>query len=154
MALQGKKVLVVHPFSESIRRSFLEAREKLFQDPRVLPPFDLITLKAVQSHAGAGSGFSSWFEALDCMKRQMTDIDFDLCIVGAGAYGLPLAAHAKSLGKQAIHMGGATQVLFGIIGRRWEVHPVVRRFINSAWRRPSLAETPPNALSVENGCYW
>jgi hypothetical protein len=152
--LGGKRVLVVHPFAESIRRSYAESRSRLFRDPSVLPQFQLTTMKAVQSHAGAQCGFSSWFEALDSMKERMTGITFDVCIVGAGAYGLPLASYAKSMGKQAIHMGGASQVLFGIIGKRWEEHPVVGRLINEFWRRPSPDETPPNAHLVENGCYW
>jgi hypothetical protein len=153
-ALEGKRVLVVHPFADSIQRRYQEARTDLFRNPHVLPSFHLMTLKAVQSHAGAVSGFASWFEALDDMKCQMAALNFDVCIVGAGAYGLPLACYAKSQGKQAIHMGGATQVLFGIIGRRWEQHPVIRTFINSAWKRPTEEETPPDARSVENGCYW
>jgi hypothetical protein len=153
-ALAGMRVLVVHPFAASIRASFREARARLFKNPAVLPSFDLLTLKAVQSNAGALSGFISWFEALDHMKGQMAALDFDVCIVGAGAYGLPLAAHAKGLGKQAVHMGGASQVLFGIIGRRWEEHPIIKTFINSSWRRPAPGETPPEAQSVEGGCYW
>jgi hypothetical protein len=152
--LEGKRVLVVHPFAASIRRSYEESREHLFENPRVLPAFTLLTLKAVQSNAGATGGFATWFEALRAMKERMRALQFDVCIVGAGAYGLPLASFAKGLGKQAIHMGGASQVLFGIIGRRWEGHPVIRTMINPAWRRPSMEETPPNARLVENGCYW
>jgi hypothetical protein len=152
--LAGKRVLVVHPFAGSIEASYAQSRTQLFQDPQVLPEFDLVTLKAVQSNAGARSGFASWFKALEWMKARISEIDFDVCIVGAGAYGLPLAAHAKSLGRQAIHMGGASQILFGIIGRRWEEHPVIHRFFNAAWRRPSRDETPTNARAVEDGCYW
>ena len=153
-ALEGKRVLVIHPFAASIEESFHESRARLFENPAVLPLFDLFTLKAVQSNGGAYSGFASWFDALESMKKRMSSLDFDVCIVGAGAYGLPLAHHAKSLGKQAIHMGGASQVLFGIIGRRWEEHDFIKKLINSAWRRPSAAETPPDAHLVENGCYW
>ncbi len=153
-ALEGRRVLVVHPFAASIQGSFREARARLFENPRVLPSFHLLTLKAVQSHAGASCGFASWFDALSFMKDRIRALDFDVCIVGAGAYGLPLAAFAKNLGKQAIHMGGASQVLFGIIGRRWEEHPIIKTFINSAWRRPTADETPPDARLVENGCYW
>ena len=45
---------------------------------------------------------------------------FDVAIIGCGAYGMPLAAMLKQAGKQAIHLGGATQLLFGIKGKRWE----------------------------------
>jgi hypothetical protein len=153
-ALRGKRVLVVHPFAESIRASYWEKRSFLFMNPKVLPDFDLLTMKAVQSQAGAAPGFATWFEALSSMKDTLAKMSFDVCVVGAGAYGLPLAAFVKTLGKQAIHMGGATQVFFGIIGRRWESHPVIGKMINEHWRRPNMNEVPPRAMSVEGGCYW
>ena len=50
------------------------------------------------------------------MKSQMDQTDYDIALIGCGAYGFPLAAHAKRMGKQAIHMGGSLQLLFGIRG--------------------------------------
>jgi chemotaxis response regulator CheB len=73
---------------------------------------------------------------------------------GAGAWSLPLVAHAKSLGAFAIHLGGATQILFGIKGGRWDMHPEVSAFYNEAWTRPSLCETPQGIQKIEGGCYW
>lgn len=43
-------------------------------------------------------------------------INFDTAIIGCGAYGMPLAAQIKNAGRQAIHLGGAVQLLFGIKG--------------------------------------
>ena len=45
---------------------------------------------------------------------------FDIAIIGCGAYGLPLAAKLKKEGRQAIHLAGVTQLMFGIKGKRWE----------------------------------
>jgi hypothetical protein len=75
--------------------------------------------------------------------------------IGAGAYGLPLAAFVKEQGRQAVHVGGATQLLFGVKGRRWEAESedVVALF-NDYWVRPSAEETPAGASLVEGGCYW
>jgi hypothetical protein len=115
-ALTGKKVLVVHPFAETIERQY-KKRELLF-DNNLLPDFDLKTIMAVQTIAGAKSNFVDWFEALQFMKNQIDAVDYDICIIGAGAYGFPLAAHVKHRGKKAIHLGGVTQLLFGIKGRR------------------------------------
>ena len=42
--------------------------------------------------------------------------DFDVALIGCGAYGFPLAAKLKTAGKQAIHLGGVLQALFGIKG--------------------------------------
>jgi hypothetical protein len=154
--LAGKRVLVVHPFARTIEAQYRANREKLFEDPRVLPQFELQTVRAVQSHAGAECGFPSWFDALDHMKAQVAECEFDIAIVGAGAYGLPLSAAIKEMGRQAVHMGGATQLLFGIMGRRWEVEAadVVAPLFNDHWVRPSAEETPAGAAEVEGGCYW
>lgn len=153
-AVQGKRVLVIHPFAESIREQYENKRTMLFENPGVLPEFHLHTIKAVQSIAGEPTGFATWFDALDSMKTAMDAVEYDVCIVGAGAYGLPLAAHAKSSGKSAVHMGGGTQILFGIKGRRWDDHEVISNLYNDAWVRPKALETPRSFSSVEDGCYW
>ena len=152
-ALEGKKVLVVHPFESSIRSQY-SRRSELWDDSEVLPRFELMTLRAVQSHAGCSSEYPDWFAALDHMERLIASMDFDVALVGCGAYGLPLCAHIKRLGKKAIHLAGWTQILFGIYGSRWERDPGVAPFIKSSWIRPSAEETPPRAGAVEGGCYW
>ena len=153
-ALAGKKVLVVHPFSEDIESQY-KKRELLFEN-NLLPEFELKTIKAVQSIAGEKTQFNDWFEALDSMKTQIDATDYDVCIIGCGAYGLPLAAHVKRMGKKAIHLGGATQLLFGIKGRRWEsynVWPYMNLF-NEHWVRPGVSAKPVKTNQVEGGCYW
>lgn len=153
-ALEGKKVLIVHPFAETIERQY-KKRHLLFEND-MLPSFTLKTIKAVQSVAGEKTGFSDWFEALDWMKEQISAVDFDICIIGCGAYGFPLAAHVKRMEKKAVHLAGATQLLFGIKGKRWEefiVWPYSNLF-NEHWVRPGQSETPKNASVVEGACYW
>jgi hypothetical protein len=154
IALENKKVLVLHPFAATIKRQF-ERREKLF-DNGLLPPFELEVIQAVQSIAGQKTEFEDWFAALDSMKDQISKKDFDVCILGCGAYGFPLASFVKGIGKQSIHLGGATQLLFGIKGARWEqyiVYPYSNLF-NEFWVRPDVAETPKNSQIVEGSCYW
>lgn len=157
--LQGKKVLVIHPFAKTIRHQYNE-REKLFVNTNVLPTFQsLNTIKAVQSLGGDNSEFNDWFEALQWMKDEMDKIDYEICLIGCGAYGFPLAAHAKRKGKKAIHLGGALQLLFGIKGRRWEDPNLnkdydISSYMNEFWVRPSAEEKPQNSENVENACYW
>jgi hypothetical protein len=153
-ALEGKKVLVVHPFADTIVRQFA-VKDHLFEN-QLLPDFELFTVKAVQSIAKEKTAFNDWFEALDFMKSQIAAIDFDICILGCGAYGFPLAAYIKGLGKKAIHLGGITQLLFGIKGSRWEqyiVYPYANLY-NDYWVRPGDKERPKNAAIVEGACYW
>ncbi|MEQ8336733.1 MAG: hypothetical protein RIA62_05285 [Cyclobacteriaceae bacterium] len=151
--LKSKKVLVIHPFAESIEAQYLKNRKYLFPNENVLPDFQLMTIKAVQSLNGASADYASWFEALDHMKEQISQMEFDIAIIGAGAYGMPLASFIKGLGKQAIHMGGATQILFGIRGTRWDNHPFFQQFFNKHWIRPSSMDRPSGKL-LEDEAYW
>lgn len=154
-ALEGKRVLVVHPFSETIASQYHAKRELLFENKGVLPEFEsLRVVRAVQTIAGNESDFSDWFAALEYLKSEVDRLDFDVAIIGCGAYGFPLAAHVKRRGKVAVHLGGATQILFGIKGLRWDCHPIVSRLYNESWVRPNVADVPTGASSVEGGCYW
>lgn len=153
--LKGKKVLVVHPFQKSIESQY-KKKDLLFKNKEILPDFNLITYKSIVSIADNHQEllFKDWFEALESMQRDIKKIDFDIAILGCGAYGLPLASYIKDLGKKAIHIGGATQILFGIKGKRWETEYDLDHLFNEFWIRPSLEEIPNNANRVEKGCYW
>ncbi|MCA0932650.1 hypothetical protein LCM02_09320 [Lutimonas saemankumensis] len=154
LALKNKKVLVVHPFNKTIEHQY-KKRELLFDSP-VLPEFELKTIKAVQSISYNDTDFKTWFEALEYMKNQIDQVDYDICILGCGAYGFPLAAHVKRSGKKAVHLGGVTQLLFGIKGKRWEEFVVwpYENLFNENWVRPGIDEKPKNADMIEGGCYW
>ena len=154
-ALGGKRVLVVHPFSEDIKRQY-ENREKLFEDSRVLPEFaSLRVVKAVQSHAGEDGGFSDWFEALDWMRSEMDKEPYDVALIGCGAYGFPLAAHSKRTGHKSVHLGGSLQLLFGIKGKRWDnPNYQMDKYFNEYWINPSASTRPKHIDKVEDGCYW
>jgi len=154
VSLAGQRVLVVHPFADSIERQYAVHRQCLFQNTNILPLFSLTTVKAVQSLAGEDTPYANWFEAYEAMCSSIERKEFDVALIGAGAYGLPLAAFCKRLGKKAIHVGGGLQVLFGIKGKRFDTNPDVSRFFNQYWTRPSASETPTHYLDVENGCYW
>lgn len=156
-------MLVIHPFAELIIKQY-QRREQLFDNPDVLPEFDLKVIKAVQSLGGESNGFADWFEALQYMKNEMDRTDYDICLIGCGAYGFPLAAHAKRQKKKVVHFGGELQLLFGIKGSRWE-DPLQaikcglprdfyqKLFINPAWVRPEEYKNA-HSLKVENACYW
>ena len=94
------------------------------------------------------------------MEDQIDKIDYDVCLIGCGAYGFLLAAHCKMKGKKAVHLGGALQLLFGIKGKRWEdpnygfAGKNYLSFMNEYWVRPSKEETPTLSNSVEGSCYW
>lgn len=147
--LEGKKVLVIHPFKATIEKQ-MKKRKQL----GILPKFKGIEIiPAVQTIAGnSDPRFHNWFEALDWMKREIDKKDFDIALIGCGAYGLPLAAYVKSIGKQSIHVGGALQLFFGIKGKRWEDNKSIK--MNRYWINPLEKDTPDQGKKIEGGCYW
>jgi hypothetical protein len=150
-SLEGKRVLVVSPFAKDIERQY-KRKDKLFPKG-VIPNFELITVKAVQTIGDQiDERYANWFEALDAMKVEIMKHDFDIALIGAGAYGSHLCWFVKTMGRQAIQTGGATQTMFGMMGRRWEKRIHVNRYLNDAWIRPS--EKPRGAEKVEHGAYW
>lgn len=158
-ALKDKKVLIIHPFAETVMKQY-EKREFLFKNSDTLPKFkSLQVIKAVQS-IGGNSEYKDWFEALHSMELEMNKADYEVCLIGCGAYGFPLAAHAKRTGHKAIHLGGALQLLFGIAGKRWfdpsntATYQDYKDLLNEHWVYPSETERPKAANTVEGGCYW
>lgn len=164
-ALKGKKVLVVHPLASLIDQQYKEHRDKIFKEKDILPEFELITIPAVQSLGGHSDRFQNWFEALNWMEQEIDKVNYDICLIGCGAYGFCLAAHVKRMGKKAFHLGGVLQILFGIKGARWEdVNYNVKEWsiptgfyaqkMNKYWVKPSITDVPKNAQAIEGGCYW
>ena len=80
----------------------------------------------------------------------------DVALLGCGAFGMPLAAHARSKGLSAMYIGGRLPTLFGIVGRYDRTLPQVRRRMNAHWISPLPEETPTMARgsNLENHGYW
>lgn len=151
-ALQGKKVLVVNCFEESIKTQY-KNREQIFQDPNVLPEFDLKILKTPIYSDLQPDELPRMDEELERLYQESKAIDFDIALLGCGPIGMPLAAKFKRDGKQAIYMGGVIQILFGIKGKRWDNLPRYQEFYNDNWVYP-LESPPENKKSMDNNCYW
>lgn len=152
--LEGKRVLILHPFARTIAQQLQRSQEIWRDRPAVLPKFQASFITAPLSDALVKSRYPTWSVALEALMGQMDKEEFDIAIIGAGAFSLPLCVHAKRLGKIGVHLGGATQILFGVRGGRWDSLPEFHGFFNDAWVRPSPEETPENVHSVERGCYW
>jgi len=98
----------------------------------------------------APSPYRNWSEGLNLLTEAAGRLDFDVALVGAGAWSLPLLSNLKKMGKKGIHLGGEIQLVFGIKGRRWDYEGIY----NEAWVRPDPLETPAGFMKKENGCYW
>lgn len=157
-ALKNKNVVVIHPFSNTIIKQY-HRKNNVFPNG-LLPDFKLRVIPAIQSIGGGATGFANWFEALEWMKKELDKEPYDIVLIGCGAYGFPLAAHAKRTGHKSVHIGGSLQLYFGIKGRRWEGKGYVggpndySKLFNQYWVRPSIEETPEASKQVENSCYW
>jgi hypothetical protein len=150
-AFRGKKILVISPFIKSISEQ-VPKLSQLFES-LIIPNIEFSYLEAPLSQGGLNDG-KSYEIHLKNLKTSMEQQDFDIALVSAGAYSLPLAAYAKKMGKSGIHGGGATQIFFGITGQRYDSYAQVVKFKNAHWKRPYESERPHNWQSIEDGCYW
>jgi hypothetical protein len=154
LALKGLRVTIVSPFRKSILEQY-PRRAHLFAQP-TMPDFSLSVVEAPQTHCAQDVSQQNWYENLNKMDVAVADSNPDVVIIGAGAYGVPLGSMAKARGSTAIMLGGATQLLFGIIGTRWLNDPKYRSLFNEYWRRPSEEERPAGYQNFEisGGAYW
>jgi hypothetical protein len=150
-ALNGKTVLIISGFSKSFSNQHARI-EKIFPEI-TYPQFKAKFITAPISLGGIRDG-KTWVHHLERMKNEMGESDFDVALISAGAYALPLAHHAKKLGKVGIACGGELQLFFGVLGNRWELKEKVKKYKNEYWIRPSEDERPANWRGVEDGCYW
>lgn len=156
--LKNKKVLIIHPFTDSIEYQY-SRRQLVWSnfEQEILPDFELKTLRVPQNAAVETPWFKDWFETLDYLKNEILRYDFDVAIVGAGGWSIPLVTYIKTLGKVGIHLGGATQLLFGIKGRRWDNKQKFELLYNENWIRVLESEMPDisniNKVNSEDQ-YW
>ena len=151
-ALEGKKVLVVHPFTESISKQ-LARKTEITGVKDFLPEFSYKLVAPPVTFAGERSEVR-WRDNLASLVNTVANEDFDVALIGAGAYGLPLGSAIRASGRQAIHLGGITQLLFGVSGSRWGEKAGPTGMADSTWIRPSENEKPSGHKLVENGAYW
>jgi hypothetical protein len=152
LALQDKKVLIIHPMIDEILDQF-EKREKLFKRP-LLPDFDLLTITAPYFD---NPEFPTWISIYKYYLKEIARIDdFDIAIVGCGPWGMPISGEIKKRGKQVIHLGGSLQLLFGIIGQRWldsgYENSGYPKLPNEHWIAPY--SKPSWANNYDSSSYW
>ncbi len=152
-ALKGKKVLVITPFADEVRFQY-GRRERIFpKEPDLLPVFSLRVVAAPMTLGeDTDYRFPSFMRSLEELEKEVKATDFDVALIGAGAYGTLLTMYCHSLGHMAIQTGGATQTLFGILGHRWEKRPHVSARVNDFWIRPSVK--PKGYEKIDQGAYW
>ena len=155
--LIGKKVLVINPFVKSFQKQ-MNKNFQIFKDkPIFLENQHFVYYQSFQTH-GDNHIHNDWKETFSIMCKDIEKIDFDIALLGCGGYGLPLCNFIKSkLNKSAIYVGGGLQLLFGVMGGRWEQRDDWKQIIqenNTKFIRPSGDELLEKRNTIENSCYW
>ncbi|HME41150.1 MAG TPA: hypothetical protein VKG63_19500 [Steroidobacteraceae bacterium] len=152
-ALAGKRVLVVTPFANSVMSQF-RRREQIWRDQSILPPCELRAVRMPLSPGLVPPVHRDWRERYDALIKECDEAPYDIMMVGAGGLSVPMVAHAKASGRIGFHLGGHTQIFFGVYGKRWDPDRLLAGLRTPAWVRPSGDEAPPTVVKVEQGCYW
>ena len=161
-------IAVISPFAKSIAKQW-QIKSKIFPSGGPAGIMWLSEQNLIPINAAYGPHMTplnlelSWSkeildkgftEAIDYLVKQVLDSGAKYAFIGIGALSIPLAYRLKKNGIIAIHSGGGTQIMFGIMGLRWKSHPIISTFFNEHWIYPSKEEIPSAAMHVEGGCYW
>lgn len=153
-SLSNKKVLVLSPFEKTIYKQ-VERYSKIWEGAEI---GDVEVIKAPFSPILTGENPVKFLEIHEDLKQKIQNSVFDFAIVGVGGFSLPLLKVIRDMKKPGIHMGGATQIVFGICGGRWDNNKKFKESTwynkNGQWIRPLQEEVPKNMKTLENGCYW
>lgn len=160
-SLDGKTVLVVSPFEDSIRAQCSKLEEVYSKYPEECPRWKAVKVaKAPLSQTvydeSSGLPATNWLQQVESLNSLiLASGNFDVALVGCGPYTFPACTFIKEVCKKpAVMVGGVLQVLFGITGERFVRRDGIAKAITSAWVRPLESERPENYKTIEGSCYW
>jgi hypothetical protein len=153
-ALKGKRILVLHPFVNTLQKQVEHLRE-LYPSCDWLEGCHFEFVRPPVTLAGNHQQ-QDWKSHYDSCVQQLRALPpFDIALVGAGGYGMLLSHFIfRELRSSVIYVGGALQLFFGVIGKRWFTNPKVMALVNDHWTRPVKEDQPASYQKVERGCYW
>lgn len=153
-ALKSKKILIVHPFSKTFQKQIINIK-KIFSDKSWFEDCEIQFIQPPLTLAGNHEG-KDWQEHLTPFLESLKTIkDFDLALVAAGGYGMLVSDYIyKDMNRSVMYIGGALQLFFGVIGKRWFDNKEILKLVNDDWIRPDKSDKPSNFTKVEKGCYW
>lgn len=153
--MRNKKVLVISAFTELIMSQYESGRvHKLGIDFPMIESLDGVTSPYCFLNDGP---HDNYFETLDHIFETIKQKDFDIAILGCGAYGHMLVHKICSeLNKEAIYIGGSVTNLFGILSTRELKHGMGKDITLNEYWITTIPESfrPTNYKQIEDGCYW
>jgi hypothetical protein len=159
-SLIGKRILVVHPFEASFRAS--TTRQLGTFENELLPDMSYVCFSPPVTFGSYDKPYSFMAllnQAQENLSRVASGSSFDIALVAAGGYGLPIASflYRKQIAKKVLHVGGVLQLYFGVIGNRWLTSPYSRMYSQyqnlHKWSRVVDEQSLGLAKTVESGCY-
>jgi hypothetical protein len=150
-SIPHKKILIITSHKQTTL-SQLSQLDKLYNKP-IFNNAEFYIYKPAQQNAGSHDE-NSWQVHYNNMKQELDDIkktfNFDIALVSAGGFGMLLCNYIYTeLNTSTIYVGGALQLFFGIIGKRW-----INNNINEFWVKPVTEDKPLNTMLCEGSCYW
>jgi hypothetical protein len=150
--LSDRRVLVVTSHTNTIAKQINDKNiPSIWNDDQ-----EFVLYKSYNTLAG-NHPHTNCIETLNIMKSEIAELDFDVAILGCGGYGLMLGDYIKNqLNKSSIYIGGAIQLLFGVLGSRWKNNTLVKSKLNNfnGFIKPVQEDMIDNYQKIEGGCYW
>jgi hypothetical protein len=151
---ENKKILIVSPFSESIKYQTMSDRinnlinDYEFPNCTFLMYDTPITYNSVIDDLNKVTT-NNWLEQCEKMENDIQNIDFDIALLSCGSYANCLGSFiARKMNKKAIYIGGPLNVLFNIFGKRYD-DKFYNNINNLAYRITALEKD--NYLDTKGG---
>lgn len=150
-----KKVLVISSFSDLIKQQYESGKVyKLGIDFPKIHALDCVTTPYCFLNQGP---HQNYFETVESIFKEIQTKDFDIALLGCGAYGHMLTHKIHSeLKKDAIYIGGPITNFFGILSTRELNHGMGKDIVLNEYWITTIPESfrPSNYKYIEDGCYW
>jgi hypothetical protein len=155
-ALTGKRILIIHPFAKTLQKQ-IPHFDRLFPGRIWFKDCEFQFIQPPLTLAGnhEDRDWETHYTAFISSPAFKELKDFDVALIAAGGYGMLISNHIyTTLKKSVMYIGGALQIFFGVIGKRWFNNRDILNLTNDDWIRPIKEDKPPNFVKVERGCYW
>jgi hypothetical protein len=156
---KNKKVLIITSHKETtINQLTTKNYQKVFPKSLFDETTEFHVYKPPQQNAGNHDN-NSWtfhYEKMkDDIKALKKEFNFDIALVSCGGFGMPISDYIYTeLQSSSMYIGGALQLFFGIMGKRWIGSPNITKHVNAYWTSVLDSDKPKNTELCEGGCYW
>jgi len=125
---ENKKILIISPFSESIKYQTQKDRINNLITNYTFPNCTFLTYNTPITYNNTNDNFlinevttNNWLEQCIKMENEIKRIDFDIAFLSCASYATYLGSFiSKKMNKKAIYIGGVLNVLFNIFGKRYD----------------------------------